>query len=86
MTHSQVGLVLLAAGESKRMGVPKQLLEYQGQSLIAHAAEVAIASSCYPIIVVLGAYSDRLKSEIDSLPVTVCQNLIGSREWVLQSL
>ncbi len=75
MNPSQIGLILLAAGESKRMGVPKQLLEYQGHSLIRHATEIAIASICRPIVVVLGAYGDRLKSEIDSLPVTICQNL-----------
>lgn len=74
MNPSQIGLVLLAAGESKRMGVPKQLLEYKGQSLIRHAAEVAIASICRPIVVVLGAYGDRIKSEIDNLPVCICQN------------
>ena len=74
MTHSQIGLILLAAGESKRMGQPKQLLKYQGQSLIRHAAEVAVASNCQPIVIVLGAYGDRIKLEIDNLPVYICQN------------
>lgn len=71
---SQVGLILLAAGESRRMGTPKQLIQYKGRSLIRHAVEVAIASSCQPIIVVLGAYCDRLALELDNLPVQICHN------------
>ncbi|MGJ5675018.1 MAG: nucleotidyltransferase family protein [Nostochopsis sp.] len=61
---SSVAIIILAAGASTRMGRPKQLLEYNGRSLIQHAVEVAIASVCHPIIVVLGAYADRIKPEI----------------------
>lgn len=70
----QVGLILLAAGESKRMGTPKQLLSYKGCSLIRHAATEAVSSNCNPIVVVLGAKSDRITPELDNLPVRVCQN------------
>lgn len=70
----QVGLILLAAGESKRMGTPKQLLSYKGRSLIRHAATEAIGSNCDRVVVVLGANSDRIFSELDNLPVHVCQN------------
>lgn len=74
MIAPQVGLILLAAGESKRMGTPKQLLSYQGRSLIRHAAEEAVASNCNPIVVVLGAYSDRISPELNNLLVHICQN------------
>ena len=75
MNHLQIPLILLAAGESKRMGTPKQLLQYKGGSLIRHAVSEAIASSCSPIVIVLGANSDRLISEIDDLPVHTVYNL-----------
>ena len=71
---SQVGLILLAAGESRRMGTPKQLLSYQGSSLICHAVNEAIASDCNPIVVVLGANSDRIAPELDKLPVHIALN------------
>ena len=72
--YHKVPLILLAAGESKRMGTPKQLLQYRERSLIRHAATTAIASICEPIIVVLGANSDRLTREIYDLSVDITYN------------
>ena len=71
---SGIGLVILAAGASTRMGRPKQLLEYQGSTLIHHAASTAVDSLCEPIVVVLGAYAERIEPEIKSLPVTIAPN------------
>jgi molybdenum cofactor cytidylyltransferase len=62
-------IILLAAGASTRMGRPKLLLTYGSRSFLRHAAEVAAASVCRPIITVLGAYADQLQSEIDDFPV-----------------
>jgi molybdenum cofactor cytidylyltransferase len=71
---SSVAIIILAAGASTRMGRPKQLLEYNGRSLIQHAIEVATASVCHPIIVVLGAYAERIKPEIAKLSVEIVEN------------
>lgn len=71
---TQIGAILLAAGESKRMGTPKQLLTYQGKTLIRHTITELIAANCDPIVVVLGAYSDRIGAEIKDLPVYICHN------------
>ncbi|ODG98773.1 4-diphosphocytidyl-2C-methyl-D-erythritol synthase [Nostoc sp. KVJ20] len=71
---SDVGIIILAAGASTRMGTPKQLLRYGEQSLIGHIVQVAIASVCHPIIVVLGAYSELIKPEINSEQVYVMEN------------
>jgi molybdenum cofactor cytidylyltransferase len=70
----RIGLVLLAAGGSFRMGTPKQLLVFQGRTLLRRAAEEAAASGCHPIVVVLGAHADRLHREIVDLPVRVAHN------------
>lgn len=70
----KIGLIILAAGAATRMGRPKQLLSYQGRSLILHAVEVALASLCQPIIVVLGAYVEQIKPELMPKAVQVVEN------------
>ena len=69
-----VGLIVLAAGGSSRLGHPKQLLPYRGRTLLRHAAETALASACRPIVVVLGASADRLHPEVAALEVLVAEN------------
>lgn len=74
-SEADIGIVILAAGASTRMGTPKQLLRYQEYSLLRHTVEVAVASVCRPIIVVLGAYAQLIQPEISQLPVQVVENL-----------
>jgi molybdenum cofactor cytidylyltransferase len=72
--HSQIAAIILAAGASTRMGTPKQLLPWRGRSLLRSITETAIAANCYPIIVVLGAYSMQIQPEVHDLPVQVVDN------------
>jgi molybdenum cofactor cytidylyltransferase len=74
MNYCTVGLIILAAGASTRMGTPKQLLTYRGCTLIRHMAEVAIASVCQPIAIVLGANGERIKPEISQFPLQIVEN------------
>jgi molybdenum cofactor cytidylyltransferase len=60
-----IGIILLAAGESSRLGKPKQLLAYAGKALLQHSLQVAGDSIAHPTIVVLGAHADIIKKEID---------------------
>ena len=69
-----VGLVILAAGASTRLGTPKQLLRYGEKSLLFRAAQTAVASVCEPVVIVLGAYAELLKQEVQDLPVQVVEN------------
>lgn len=71
---STIGLMILAAGASSRMGTPKQLLPFQGHSLLRHMAEEAIASCCDPIVVVLGSQTERMKLEVDGLALHSVEN------------
>lgn len=48
-----IPILLLAAGESKRLGQPKQLVMWKGKQLIAHAIENAQKASAN-VVVVLG--------------------------------
>jgi molybdenum cofactor cytidylyltransferase len=75
MTNPTIGIIILAAGASTPMGKPKQLLPYQGRSLLRHITEIAIASQNQPIIVVLGANAEIIKPEICQLPVQIVENL-----------
>jgi molybdenum cofactor cytidylyltransferase len=70
----KIGLILLAAGGSTRMGQPKQLLLYKNQTLLRRAAEQALAAGCDPVIVVLGSNAPRLRTELTNLPVHIMEN------------
>lgn len=72
---SSIGLIILAAGASSRMGKPKQLLPFSGHSLIQHMVESGLTSRCFPVVVVLGANASLIKLEIAELPVFVAENL-----------
>jgi molybdenum cofactor cytidylyltransferase len=67
-------LILLAAGASRRLGQPKQLLTLAGQSLLRRAAEAGLATGARPVVVVLGANADLLRPELAGLPVVVAPN------------
>jgi molybdenum cofactor cytidylyltransferase len=62
-----IGIVLLAAGESRRMGVPKQLLEIAGVPLLRRVAEAAVAAGSAQVIVVLGAHAAAIAPCLDGL-------------------
>ena len=71
---SSVGLVILAAGASKRLGQPKQLLKFEDKTLIFHMAKVGLRSVCFPVQVVLGANHFQILKEIENLPVFIDVN------------
>jgi molybdenum cofactor cytidylyltransferase len=70
----RVGVVLLAAGGSSRLGRPKQLLLHEGKSLVRRAAEAAVAAGCGPVVVVLGAHAECVAAELSGLPVRTVHN------------
>lgn len=69
-----IGIIVLAAGASTRMQEPKQLLEFEGKTLLRRAVETAISTNCKPVVVVLGANFNETLAEIKDLPVDVCHN------------
>src|SRR6476661_1956002 len=66
--------LLLAAGGSSRLGEPKQLIKYEGKSLLRRAADCALAAGCNETIVVLGAAAEACTRELEGLPVRVVIN------------
>jgi molybdenum cofactor cytidylyltransferase len=78
-------LILLAAGGSARLGRPKQLLEYEGTSLLRRAAETALASECRPVVVVLGAEAESCAAVLQGLAVRIVINE-GWKEGLASSI
>ncbi len=74
MNSPTTAIIILAAGSSSRMGLPKQLLQLHGKSLLRHAADTALAAHPAEVVAVLGFESDRMKHELDDLPVRVVLN------------
>ena len=67
-------IIILAAGDSSRMGRPKQLLEYGGKSLLQRAIDSA--GECRPdhLIVVLGSSFQQIKNEINTPGISIIEN------------
>lgn len=70
----RLGAILLAAGGSSRLGRPKQLLKFEGETLIRRAARSLAESIYFPIVVILGAELDASIKEISDLPVYTAVN------------
>lgn len=67
--------VVLAAGESKRLGQPKQLLELEGETLIRRAIRSAKESGARRVSVVIGSSADEMEQELaDVTQVTILRN------------
>ena len=56
------------------MGTPKQLLIVDGKPLLVRAVEAALASSSWPVIVVLGANAEQIRPTVARLPVITVEN------------
>jgi molybdenum cofactor cytidylyltransferase len=69
--------IILAAGESRRMGFPKALLRYRDESFVDTLAGL-LAARCESVIVVLGAEAERIRASMNR-PVTFAINPDYSR-------
>ena len=77
-------LILLAAGKSSRLGTPKQLLKFEGMTLLQRAIQAGLPdrqagldASCHPVIVVLGAYHKKISQE----PYLAMVNPVINPNW-----
>ncbi len=59
MSSARVEAILLAAGESRRMGYPKPLLRVGAESFIARTTALALGVADR-LVIVLGAHADRV--------------------------
>jgi molybdenum cofactor cytidylyltransferase len=71
---SDIWAVILAAGESKRMGYPKMLLPINGSAMIECVIENVKKSDVDKIIVVVGAEKEALIPLADKWHIEYCYN------------
>jgi molybdenum cofactor cytidylyltransferase len=71
---SRCGIIVLAAGASRRLGRAKQLLELDGVTLLRRAVQTALCTCGRPVVVVLGAQSEDFLAQLAGLSVHVVIN------------
>ncbi|SRR6266508_1825601 len=69
-----IAAVVLAAGESSRMGRPKALLPIAGQTFIEKIVSALERTSVGKIVVVLGHNAEEMEQRIKQLPVEILVN------------
>ncbi len=69
-----IATIILAAGGSRRLGKPKQLVAWHGNPLVRHAALVALEADLGQVIVVLGAVDAPCREALTGLPVEIVTN------------
>lgn len=66
--------VVLAAGGSRRLDQPKQLLAWRGRPLVWYAVRAAIEGGLDPVVVVVGAEWEAVAAAVADEPVRVVRN------------
>ncbi len=70
-----VAALMLAAGQSRRMGARNKLLEeVDGTTMVRQATENVLASQARPVVVVTGHEAERVRTALTGLDVTFAHN------------
>ena len=73
-TFERTAGIILAAGESKRFGKPKQLLEWKGKPFVRQVAETATRAGLSPVIIVTGAKAEEVENAVSGLEAQIVRN------------
>jgi len=71
---NNTGIVILAAGDSSRLGNMKQLLPFNGKTLLQHVIDEAADAGAQPIVVITGANANRVEASITDSRVSIVEN------------
>jgi molybdenum cofactor cytidylyltransferase len=82
----RVGAVILAAGESRRMGEPKLLMDWGGRTIIRQVCEQVAACDLYEVTLVAGQWMEAIQEQVADLPVRVIHNPNYARGEMIASL
>jgi molybdenum cofactor cytidylyltransferase len=66
--------IVLAAGEARRFGSPKQLLDFHGQPFVRRVACTALSAGLSPVVVITGANAGQVEAVLSDLPVKIVHN------------
>ncbi len=73
--REKVAAIILAAGQSRRMGGPNKLLaRFDGETLIRRMAEAALASQAGPVFVVTGHRAEEIAVALEGLDLRLVHN------------
>ncbi|MCS6874801.1 MAG: nucleotidyltransferase family protein [Pyrinomonadaceae bacterium] len=75
----KLAIVILAAGESKRFGQPKQIVRFEGKTLLEKAIKTATSASLGSVFIVLGANAETIISNTD----LSCTEVVVNPNWQL---
>jgi molybdenum cofactor cytidylyltransferase len=67
-------VVIVAAGESKRLGIPKQLLPYQGDTLLNRLIAILKQATDFPVFLIVGASAEKIISAISDTTISITLN------------
>jgi molybdenum cofactor cytidylyltransferase len=70
---SRTGVIILAAGNSSRLGRPKQLLPYRGRTLLTHVVAEALVAELRPVVVT-GAFHAEVSDSLRGQSVDIIFN------------
>jgi molybdenum cofactor cytidylyltransferase len=70
----KIAAIVLAAGQSSRMGTNKLLAAVGGKPLVRHAVEAAVASAADPVVVVTGNGAGDIENALSGLKVEIVNN------------
>lgn len=70
----KTGIIILAAGNSSRLGQPKQLLEYQGKTLLQRTVDEVLSLNAAEVVVILGSNHAMISKETILNGTTVLVN------------
>jgi molybdenum cofactor cytidylyltransferase len=70
----KVAALIIAAGESNRLGIPKQLIKWKDKTLIEHIINLIKDTNLSPVIVVLGAYRNEISNVLRNTGISILIN------------
>jgi molybdenum cofactor cytidylyltransferase len=77
--------IVLAAGESRRMGQPKQLLPFGERTILERVVDTLLTAGVGEVVVVLGHLADRVRAVLGDRPVRAVVNA-SYRQGMLSSV
>jgi molybdenum cofactor cytidylyltransferase len=74
---TKIAAIVLAAGASTRLGMPKQLIRCGPQTFLRHAATAALGSRASTTLVVLGSNAELMRRDLSGVSV----HLVHNPQW-----
>jgi molybdenum cofactor cytidylyltransferase len=72
--YEHIAGIILAAGASRRLGTPKPLLSWKGETFVRHVVRTALHAGLSPVVLITGSSSDLVRDSIRDLPVNIAHN------------